>query len=295
MLDVQLAVIGGSGLYNMPDLESVEQIRLPTPYGDPSGPITVGRLHGAKIAFLPRHGPGHGLTPSEVPYRANIHALKQLGVRFIIGVSACGSLREDLEPGHVVVPDQLIDFTKGKRQHTFYGRGLVAHVGVAHPFSPELSTVLVEAIRSSGGIVHKGGSYVTIEGPRFSTRGESFMFRQLGMSIVGMTTSPEAFLAAEAEIAYSCMAHVTDYDVWHDSEEPVTVESVIRVLSANTKLAQEAIGRISRDTNDWQGDFEAHRGMEEALGLVSDWGQIAPDLLEELRPIIGRYLPEDIS
>ena len=294
MHEVELAIIGGSGLYDMPGLEKVERLEPSTPFGDPSGPITVGRLNGANVAFLPRHGPGHRLTPSEVPYRANIHALKQIGVRFIIGVSACGSLREDVEPGHVVVPDQLIDFTKGKREHTFYGRGLVAHVGVAHPFSPEFSAILTEAVRSSGGVVHKGGSYVTIEGPRFSTRGESFMFRQLGISIVGMTTSPEAFLAAEAEIAYACMAHVTDYDVWHDSEEPVTVESVIRVLSANTKLAQEAIGRIAGDAHSLQGEFQAHGAMGDALGLVSDWSQIEPELLEELRPIIGRYLPEGL-
>jgi 5'-methylthioadenosine phosphorylase len=293
MQEVELAIIGGSGLYDVPGLTGVDQIRLSTPFGDPSGPITVGSLEGTKIAFLPRHGPGHGLSPSEVPYRANVHALKQLGVRFIIGVSACGSLREDLEPGHVVVPDQLIDFTKGMREHTFYGRGLVAHVGVALPFSPELSAVLVEAIRLSGGTVHKGGSYVTIEGPRFSTRGESFMFRQLGMSIVGMTTSPEAFLAAEAEIAYACMAHVTDYDVWHESEDPVTVESVIRVLSANAQLAKAAIGRIALDKEGWEGDFSAHSAMKEALGLVSDWSQIDPGLLEELRPIIGRYLPSN--
>lgn len=295
MQEIGLAVIGGSGLYDVPGLTDVQQIGLDTPYGNTSGPITVGSLHGTRLAFLPRHGPGHTLTPSEVPYRANIHALKQLGVRSIIGVSACGSLREDLEPGHVVVPDQLIDFTKGKRDHTFFGRGLVAHVGVAHPFSPELSRILVDAIRSSGGIVHKGGSYVTIEGPRFSTRGESFMYRQLGMSIVGMTTSPEAFLASEAEIAYACMAHVTDYDVWHDSEEPVTVESVVRVLTANAQLAKEAIGRVALDQESQNGNFAAHRALEEALGLVSDWSQIEPQLLEELRPIIGKYLPNELQ
>lgn len=295
MPEVGLAVIGGSGLYDVPGLANVEQIRLDTPFGAISSPITLGNLHGNPIAFLPRHGSGHTLTPSEVPYRANIHALKQLGVRSIIAVSACGSLREDIEPGHIVVPDQLIDFTKGKRDHTFFGRGLVAHVGVAHPFSPELNDILVNAIRASGGIVHKGGSYVTIEGPRFSTRGESFMYRQLGMSIVGMTTSPEAFLAAEAEIAYGCMAHVTDYDVWHDSEEPVTVESVVRVLSANTQLAREVIGRIALDPVVHNGSFAAHQALEEALGLISDWNQIEPELLEELRPIIGKYLPDELQ
>jgi 5'-methylthioadenosine phosphorylase len=282
-------------LYNVPGMADVQQIRPDTPFGDTSGAITLGNLQGTPIAFLPRHGSDHTLTPSEVPYRANIHALKKLGVRSIVAVSACGSLREDIEPGHIVVPDQLIDFTKGKRDHTFFGRGLVAHVGVAHPFSPELNDILVDAIRASGGVVHKGGSYVTIEGPRFSTRGESFMYRQLGISIVGMTTSPEAFLATEAEIAYSCMAHVTDYDVWHDSEEPVSVESVVRVLSANTRLAKEAIGRIALDQRIHNSSFAAHHALKEALSLVGDWSQVDPELLEKLRPIIGKYLPDDLQ
>lgn len=287
---VEIAVIGGSGLYEMPGLTEIEQHIVKTPLGDPSDEITIGSLHGTRIAFLPRHGRGHFLTPSEVPYRANILALKQLGVRYIVSVSACGSLREDYEPGHVVVPDQLVDNTKGKREYSFFGRGLVAHVSVANPFSPELSHALADAIREAGGTVHRGGTYVTIEGPRFSTIGESNLYRQWGMSIVGMTTSPEAFLAAEAEIAYACMAHVTDYDVWHELEGPVTAEAVLRRLSANLRVAQESISHLVRRREQWQGDLPAHRAMEGALALVADWSRIPAEVRDDLSPIIGRHM-----
>lgn len=289
MSDVEIAVIGGSGLYDMDGLTDVERKRPMTPYGQPSDEITIGRLPGARLAFLPRHGRGHVLTPSEVPYRANIYALKMLGVRYIIAVSACGSLQEAYAPGHVVVPDGLVDFTKGKRDHTFFGNGLVAHVGVAQPFSPELSAALAEATRASGGTVHEGGTFITIEGPRFSTRSESELYRQWGMSIVGMTSSPEAFLAAEAEIAYASMAHVTDYDVWHESEEPVTVEMVMRILSANTELAKDTIVLLARSVDDWAGDFSAHHAMSDALDLVGDWDSIPEETTANLGPIIDKY------
>jgi len=287
--DVKIAVIGGSGLYDMDGLEDIEKRLLTTPYGRPSDEITLGSLNGARIAFLPRHGRGHVLTPSEVPYRANIYALKRLGVRYIIAVSACGSLREEYAPGHVVVPDGLVDFTKGKREHTFFGGGLVAHVGVAQPFSPELSEALAGATEACGGIVHRGGTFITIEGPRFSTRAESNLFRQWGMGIIGMTSSPEAFLAAEAEIAYACMAHVTDYDVWHESEEPVTVEMVIRVLSANTRLAQKTIALLAGTRDKWAGEFAAHSAMRDALDLVGDWDSIPAEVTSNLAPIIDKY------
>ncbi|MGD2077017.1 MAG: S-methyl-5'-thioadenosine phosphorylase [Chloroflexota bacterium] len=289
MSDVEIAVIGGSGLYDMDGLTDVERRRPMTPYGKPSDEITIGRLHGARLAFLPRHGRGHVLMPSEVPYRANIFALKTLGVRYIIAVSACGSLREAYAPGHVVIPDGLVDFTKGKRDHTFFGNGLVAHVGVAQPFSPELSAALAEATRASGGTVHAGGTFITIEGPRFSTRSESELYRQWGMSIVGMTSSPEAFLAAEAEIAYASMAHVTDYDVWHESEEPVTVEMVMRILSANTQLAKNTIALLASSVDDWAGDFSAHHAMRDALDLVGDWDSIPEETTASLGPIIDKY------
>ncbi len=288
MSDIELAVIGGSGLYNMAGLTDVETISVETPFGKPSDDITLGQLHGRRIAFLPRHGRGHVLTPGEVPYKANIYALKTLGVRYIISVSACGSLREDFAPGDIVIPDQLFDFTKGMRDYSFFGRGLVAHLAAAHPFSIELNAALAKAVQAAGGKIHRGGTFITIEGPRFSTKGESEIYRQWGMSIIGMTTSPEAFLAAEAEIAYACMAHVTDYDCWHESEAPVTVEMVIRTLMANTTIAQAAISRLVEQYDQWAGDFDAHSGLKDAL--ITDKAHISPATLEELRPIVGKYL-----
>ncbi|MDX1686576.1 MAG: S-methyl-5'-thioadenosine phosphorylase [Candidatus Promineifilaceae bacterium] len=287
MADIELAVIGGSGLYNMPDLEDVETLQISTPFGDPSDDITVGTLYGRSIAFLPRHGRGHVLTPTEVPYRANIFALKTMGVRYIISVSACGSLREDFAPGHIVIPDQLFDHTR-QRQNTFFGRGLVAHVSVADPFSPELSSTLAGAVRASGGTVHEGGTFITIEGPRFSSKGESNTYRQWGMSIIGMTTSPEAFLALEAEIAYAVMAHVTDYDVWHESEEPVTVETVVRILQRNTALAQRAIDHLARTMDDWASDLSAHHALRDAV--ITDRDAIPATMREELGPLVEKYL-----
>jgi len=241
-----LAVIGGSGLYNMPGLQNAKEHNFPTPYGKPSAPIIIGELEGINVAFLARHGIGHHITPSEVNYRANIYALKSLGVERIVSVSACGSLREDYAPGHIVIPDQLFDNTKG-RERTFFGEGLVVHVSVADPFCPDLSVQLEKATRKTSATVHNGGAFITIEGPRFSTKAESNTFRTWGMSIIGMTASPEAFLAREAELCYAVMAHVTDYDVWHVSESPVTVEMVIQILNKNTEIAQEAVRNLARD------------------------------------------------
>lgn len=284
----ELAIIGGSGLYDMADLTDIESIRVVTPFGDPSDIITIGNLHGRKVAFLPRHGRGHVLTPSEVPYRANIFALKSLGVRYIISVSACGSLREDFAPGDIVIPDQLVDFTKGVRDRSFFGQGLVAHITVPDPFSPELSDALAQSVTTAGGTVHRNGTFVTVEGPRFSTRGESELFRQWGMSIIGMTTSPEAFLAAEAEIAYACMAHVTDYDCWHESEAPVTVEMVIRILMNNTQLAQAAIRDLVGRMDEWATEFPVHHALRDAL--ITDRSRIPSEVRETLIPIVGKYL-----
>ena len=289
MYDIELAVIGGSGVYKMAGLTDVEEVTISTPFGDPSDKITIGVLHETRVAFLPRHGRSHQLTPGEVPYRANIYALKLMGVKFIVSVSACGSLREDYSPGDVVVPDQLIDFTKGKRETTFFGRGLVAHVGVSNPFSPELSLILADVVRDCGGNVHEGGAFITIEGPRFSTKGESILFRQWGMGIIGMTTSPEAFLAAEAEIAYVCMAHVTDYDVWHEAEEPVSVDMVIKTLSANAQLAQDVVSNLVLNKAKWAGEFKAHSAMREALALIVDWNQVPIGVKDDLYPLIGKY------
>jgi len=286
--DIEIAVIGGSGLYGMAGLTQVEEKRVVTPFGDPSDVIMTGVLHGRRVAFLPRHGRGHTLTPSEVPYRANIFALKSLGVKYIIAVSACGSLRKDFAPGHIVIPDQLFDHTKGLRAYTFFGDGLVAHVAVAHPFSPELSAVLATAVRQAGGIVHEGGSYITVEGPRFSTKAESNTYRQWGMHVIGMTTSPEAFLAAEAEIAYACMAHVTDYDVWHETEEPVTAAQVFRVVHQNTLLAQAAIAHMLQTADAWGGDFAAHHTL--ATAISTNPNHIPADVKARLALLVSKYL-----
>lgn len=288
MSEIEIAVIGGSGLYNMGELTDVEERSISTPFGAPSDAITIGTLHGRQVAFLPRHGRGHVLTPTEVPYRANIYALKTLGVKYLVSVSACGSLREDVAPGHIVIPDQLYDNTKGLRDHTFFGDGLVAHINVAEPFSPELSQALARSVRSAGGTLHEGGAFITIEGPRFSTKGESNTYRQWGMSLVGMTTSPEAYLALEAEIAYACMAHVTDFDVWHDEEDPVTVEQVIRILLGNTRLAQNAISHLVAEMDSWAGNFQAHHALNDAL--ITDRALIPQKTKERLAPLVSKYL-----
>ena len=235
-----LGVIGGSGLYQFAGLTDTESIELDTPFGSPSSPIIVGTLAGKRVAFLARHGFGHFISPSEVNYRANIYAFKMLGVERIVSISACGSLRDDYAPGEIVIPDQVFDHTT-LRQRSFFGEGLAAHVGVADPFCHDLSQLTYEAVVEAGGTVHKGGTLISIEGPRFSTRAESNVYRHWGMSIIGMTACPEVFLAREAEMCYATMAHVTDYDVWHISESPVTVEMVVRTLQHNTETAQQAI------------------------------------------------------
>ena len=285
MAEARIGVIGGSGLYQMAGLEVEETPSIITPFGEPSAPIVVGRLSGQPVAFLARHGPHHQLSPSEVNYRANIFALKLLGVERIISVSACGSLREDYAPGHLVVPDQLLDFTR-LRPRTFFEGGIVAHVSVADPFCPVVSQALVESATAAGATVHPRGSFLTIEGPRFSTRAESNTFRGWGVAIIGMTSSPEAFLAREAEMCYAVLAHVTDYDVWHRSEAPVTVEMVIRTLQANTRLAEQAlvdvVGRLPVER-----DCVCKDALKDAL--ITDPGSIPAETLERLRPLVRRY------
>ncbi len=282
---VELAVIGGSGLYQMESLTDVKAYTIKTPFGDPSDAIIVGTLAGRRVAFLPRHGRGHRLTPTEVNSRANILALKMLGVTHIVSVSACGSLREHLHPRHIVVPDQLFDRTRS-RPLTFFGNGLVAHIGMAEPFCPGLSALIADAVEASGGTVHRGGTFVTIEGPRFSTKAESQVFRQLGFDIIGMTAIPEANLAREAEIAYAVMAHVTDFDVWHESEEAVTVEMVIRTLNENVALAKQAIERIAATKLP---PSEAHTALASAIITPA---KLVPDKVKrDLAPIVGKYLP----
>lgn len=282
-----LGVIGGSGLYKMEGLENVETVTIETPFGSPSAPFTIGTLEGQRVAFLARHGIGHHITPSEINYRANIYAFKMLGVERIVSVSACGSLREDYAPGHIVVPDQLFDFTKG-RKRSFFGDGLVAHVSVSEPFCPDLSAHVHAAVQETDATVHQGGTFITIEGPRFSTKAESNVFRSWGMSIIGMTASPEAFLAREAELCYAVMAHVTDYDVWHVDEEPVTVDMVIQTLRRNVTLAQEAIRNLVKRL-----PAEKTCTCEHALAdaLITDPAMVPPQTRQKLQLLVEKYLP----
>lgn len=235
-----LGVIGGSGLYDLPGLGGVRREKVTTPFGDPSDAVVVGRLGDEEIAFLPRHGAGHRLTPSEVPYRANVHALKQLGVTRLISVSAVGSMKEEIEPGHLVLPSQFIDRTFA-RPKTFFGEGVVAHVAFADPVCPQFHQHLQAACFAAGASVHAGGTYLCIEGPQFSTRAESELYRSWKISVIGMTAMPEAKLAREAELCYATLALATDYDCWHTGHESVTVAQVVETMHKNVALAREVI------------------------------------------------------
>ena len=281
-----LAIIGGSGLYAMPGLKNAHEHAIDTPFGQTSAPIVIGTLDGVRVAFLARHGIGHHITPSEVPYRANIYALKSIGVQRIVSISACGSLREEFAPGHIVIPNQIYDNTHG-RARSFFGEGLVAHISVADPFCEDTSDQLEEAVRAAGAVLHRGGALITIEGPRFSTKAESNTYRTWGMSIIGMTASPEAFLAREAEICYATMAHVTDYDVWHVSESPVTVEMVINTLNKNTELAQKAISLFVKNLRP-----ERRCDCKHALStaLITHKEVIPPATRQKLDLLINKYL-----
>jgi 5'-methylthioadenosine phosphorylase len=281
-----LAVIGGSGLYDFSSLEKVETIFPDTPFGKPSAPITLGTLSGKRVAFLARHGIGHTLSPSEVPYRANIFALKTLGVERIISVSACGSLREDFAPGEIVIPDQLFDHTR-QRVNSFFGEGLVVHISPGEPFCPDLSTQLYQNVSIQGVNCHLGGAMITIEGPRFSTKIESNTYRSWGISLIGMTTAPEAFLAREAEICYAVMAHVTDYDVWHAHEEDVTVDIVVNTLKKNTDVAQRTIQKLVENLRE-DSTCNCQNALENAFITHKD--AMSPATIKKLGPLVNRYL-----
>lgn len=281
-----LAIIGGSGLYSIPGLKDAAEHDIETPFGKPSAPIVTGTLEGQPVAFLARHGIGHHLSPTEVPYRANIYALKSLGAQRILSISACGSLREEFAPGHIVIPDNIYDNTH-RRVRSFFGEGLVAHVSAAEPFCADLASQLESAAREAGGVLHRGGSFITIEGPRFSTKAESHTYRAWGMSIIGMTASPEAFLAREAELCYATMAHVTDYDVWHVSEEPVTVEMVIQTLNQNTALAQETIKILARTLKQAR-DCECEHAL--ASALITQRNAIPAETRKKLDLLVKKYL-----
>jgi len=281
-----LGVIGGSGLYELAGLTDVERRRVSTPFGDPSDELVIGRLGATRLVFLPRHGRGHRLLPSELNYRANVFALKTLGVEWILAVSAVGSLRKEIEPGHVVVPDQLIDRTR-QRASTFFGRGIVAHVGFADPYCPNLSRAVAEAARAAGATVHAGGTYVCMEGPLFSTRAESHLYRSWGASVIGMTNLQEAKLAREAEICLATLALSTDYDCWNAEHADVGIEDVLRVIAANVELAKRTVAAVA-------GRLPARTGCPcptaLANAIITDRAVIPPGVREDLAPLIGRYV-----
>ena len=290
MPQATIGVIGGSGLYRMEGMTDVEEVAVKTPFGDPSDVITIGKVEGVPMAFLPRHGRGHRITPTEIPVRANIWALKSLGVEWVVSVSAVGSLREHIAPRDIVIPDQLFDRTKS-RVNTFYEGGVVVHVTFAEPFCSTLHKLLLTSARELGDVkIHKGGSYVCIEGPLFSTKAESIVYRSWGMDIVGMTALPEAKLAREAELCYAMIACVTDYDCWHESEESVTVEMVVGNLSANVANAQ----RILRST---AGKIPADRSANAcdcssslATAIMTEHSRIQAEAREKYSLLIGKYL-----
>jgi 5'-methylthioadenosine phosphorylase len=286
MAEANVAFIGGSGLYDMDGLADREQVNIETPFGPPSDTIVVGALDGVRVAFLPRHGRGHRISPTELPARANIYALKMLGVERIVSISAVGSLKEHVKPLDVVVPDQLIDRT-WNRASTFFGDGIVAHVGFAEPFCPVLSCALAQAARQQGVTTHVGGACVVIEGPQFSTRAESELYRSWGASIIGMTALPEAKLAREAEICYATLALVTDYDCWHQSEESVSVELVVENLRRNVSNSQRIIrGLVQQIPSD--------RGCPCASALknaiITSPERIPESARKRLAIIVDRYL-----
>jgi 5'-methylthioadenosine phosphorylase len=263
-MDHVLGVIGGSGLYAIDGLTDVEELVLDTPFGRPSDTIVRGRLGGTVVCFLPRHGRGHRFTPSEVPYRANIHAMKQLGVGWILSVSAVGSLREEIVPGHVVLPDQFIDRTY-LRAPSFFGEGCVAHVGFGDPVCETLRGMLREAATDAGATVHDGGTYVVMEGPAFSTKAESELHRSWGASVIGMTNLPEAKLAREAGISYATLALATDYDCWHPDHDHVTVDAVIATVQANVALARDIVRRLVPRVAAFEGPPPHHAALQYAI------------------------------
>jgi 5'-methylthioadenosine phosphorylase len=286
MAKARIGVIGGSGLYEIEGLADVEEVRVSTPFGDPSDTITIGTLAGERVAFLPRHGRGHRITPTELPVQANIYALKSLGVERIIAASACGSMKEEIAPLDIVIPDQLFDRTR-LRPNTFFGNGLVVHVGFADPFCPDLSRWLYEAAVEVGARVHKGGTYVCIEGPQFSTKAESRIYRQWGVDIIGMTALPEAKLAREAEMCYGMIALVTDYDVWHETEEPVTAETVVQRMLHNVETAKQilkaAIPRVAEER-----ECECATALSVAIQTARDL--VLAEVREKLALLVSKYL-----
>jgi 5'-methylthioadenosine phosphorylase len=284
--DIRIGIVGGSGLYDMAELTDREERRVSTPFGDPSGPYLVGTLRGRRVAFLARHGAGHRYMPTELNYRANIFGLKTLGVEFILSASAVGSLQERYVPQHLVIPDQFFDRTKG-RVSTFFGNGLVAHVAFAHPVCRRLGEVAYEACRTAGATVHRGGTYVCMEGPQFSTLAESKLYRSWGMDVIGMTNLQEAKLAREAEICYATIALVTDYDCWHPEHDSVTVDMIVANLVANARTAQQV---IAESVAHLPFDRTCECANALAHAIITRPEAVPEQVKRDLAPIVGRYL-----
>ncbi len=287
MTDYSIGVIGGSGLYAMDGLEVHEERRLETPFGAPSDPYVLGELEGQRVAFLSRHGRGHRISPTELNFRANIFGFKLLGCEQIVSVSAVGSMKTEYEPLHVLVPDQFFDRTR-HRIGTFFGDGLVAHVSMADPVCPAMAVRIAGAAEAAGATVHRGGTYICMEGPQFSTRAESRIYRRWGVDVIGMTNLQEARLAREAEICYATLAMITDYDCWHDSEDDVSVHNVLEVLRANAAMGQEVVRRAVA----WAGatpECSCGRALEHAL--ITDRAAVPAATIEKLAPIVGKYFP----
>ncbi len=284
--EICIGVIGGSGIYDMDGLSQVKEIKMETPFGSPSDQYISGVLNGVKTIFLPRHGRTHHLLPSELNYRANIYGFKTLGVTHLIAITAVGSLQEHMAPMEVVIPDQLIDRTQN-RKSTFFGFGIVAHIPFADPFCPDLSDLLYDTASQSKAKVHKGGTFVTIDGPAFSTRSESHLYRRWGIDIIGMTTLQEAKLSREAEICYAAMAMVTDYDCWHDDEEDVTVEAVIAILNKNASLAKDTIKKLIPKIDNQRTCICAN-SLNGAI--MTQPSALDKKTKEKLFPLIGKYI-----
>lgn len=290
---IRFGVVGGSGIYRMEGLADSEEMTLTTPFGSPSDAYIVGTLHGQRVAFLPRHGRGHVVSPGRLNQRANIYGFKSLGVEYLLSVSACGSLQEQYRPGDIVIPDQLVDRTSGRALSFFDDpsvgtEGVIAHISLAQPFCPFLSQICLRAVQQTGHAVHNGGNFITIEGPRFSTKAESILYRQWGMDIIGMTTTPEAQLAREMEMSYAVMAHVTDYDCWHESEEPVTVEMVVQTLIKNTEVAKQAVANAIRLLAD-AGPSPQADALHDAI--MTDPARISRRAVARLDLVLGKYYP----
>jgi len=286
MPQANIGVIGGTGLYDIEGMRDIQEVNIETPFGKPSDTIVVGKLEGVGIAFLPRHGQGHRILPGELPSRANIYALKSLGVEHIIAICSAGSFKEEIKPGDLLIPDQLIDRTRG-RVSTFFGEGIVAHISFAEPFCPKLSQVLYQSAREVGAAVHPRGTFVIMEGPAFSTRAESRLYRSWGADIIGMTALPEAKLAREAEICYAVIGCVTDYDSWHERHEPVTVEVILGILRKNADTARQiiklAVGRIAKSR-----DCECATALRTAIVTTPEL--IPPAQKKKLDLLIGKYI-----